>query len=68
MQDIIFKMKLMSIFYVEGFRDLAWAVPLNAYDFPVASINSMEDFALAVKAFTKKINIVPSPNIQTKLL
>jgi hypothetical protein len=54
--------------YVEGFKDLAWAVPLTAYDFPVSNIDNMEDFATAVKAFATQINIVSSLNIQTKLL
>ena len=54
--------------YVEGFKDLAWAVPLSVYDFPVLNIESMEDFGAALKAFAKEINIVSSLNIQTAIL
>jgi hypothetical protein len=54
--------------YVEGFKDLAWAVPLTAYNFPILDINNMEDFGNALNAFAKEINIVSSLNIQTAIL
>ncbi len=54
--------------YVEGFKDLAWAVPLSVYNFPVLDINNMDDLVHAIQAFAKEINIVSSLNIQTALL
>lgn len=54
--------------YVEGFKDLAWAVPLSAYNFPILDINNMDDLVKAIQAFTKEINIVSSLNIQTALI
>ena len=54
--------------YVEGFKDLAWAVPLSIYNFPVLNIENMEDFGEALKAFVKEINIVSSLNIQTSII
>lgn len=54
--------------YVEGFKDLAWAVPLKVYGFPVLSINNNDDFMNAIMAFTKEINIVSPFNIQNAIL
>lgn len=54
--------------YVEGFKELAWAVPLTAYNFPVLYINDTTDFSNAISAFAKEINIVTSFNIQNAIL
>ncbi|HVA98769.1 MAG TPA: hypothetical protein VNG53_07740 [Bacteroidia bacterium] len=54
--------------YVEGFKDLAWAVPLSVYKFPVLDINNTEDFTSAINAFAKEINIVTPFVIQNTLL
>jgi hypothetical protein len=54
--------------YVEGFKDLAWAIPLKDYDFPVLYINDTEDFIEAINAFTKEINIVTPYLIQKAIL
>lgn len=54
--------------YAEGFKDLAWAVPLSAYNFPVLNIESSEDFGNAIKAFAKEINIVSIFSIQNAIL
>lgn len=54
--------------YVEGFKDLAWAVPLSEYNFPIADINNTDDFSSAINAFAKEINIVTPFNIQNALL
>ena len=54
--------------FVEGFRDLAWAIPLSAYNFPVLEINNAEDFSKAIIAFAKEINIVSSFQIQNSIL
>lgn len=54
--------------YVEGYKDLAWAIPLKDYDFPVLDINSSDDFIKAINAFTKEINIVTPYLIQNAIL
>lgn len=54
--------------YVEGFKDLAWALPLSVYNFPVLDINNTEDFKNAIHAFAKEINIVTPFVIQNALL
>ena len=54
--------------YVEGFKDLAWAVPLKEFNFPVLDINNADDFNDAINAFAKEINIVTPLNIQTAIL
>ena len=54
--------------YVEGFKDLAWAIPLTAYNFPVLNINNTDDFIKAIFAFTKEINIVTPFKIQNAIL
>jgi len=54
--------------YVEGFKDLAWAVPLSVYKFPILDINNTEDFKNAIHAFAKEINIVTPFVIQNALL
>ena len=54
--------------YVEGFKDLAWAIPLTAYNFPVLDINNTDDFMKAINAFAKEINIVTPFIIQNAIL
>ncbi len=54
--------------YVEGFKDLAWAVPLSVYDFPVLEINNTDDFIRSINAFAKEINITTPFVIQNALL
>ena len=54
--------------YVEGFKDLAWAVPLTEYNFPILDVNNTDDFNKAINAFAKEINIVTPFVIQNALL
>ncbi|MCE6988488.1 DUF6978 family protein [Dyadobacter sp. CY323] len=54
--------------YVEGFKDLAWAIPLTAYHFPVLEINDGANFAAAIHAFSQEINIITPISIQNSLL
>lgn len=44
-------------FYVSGYKPLAWAVPLEAFDFPVKNISDFESFEDAVIKFSEKINL-----------
>ncbi len=54
--------------YVEGFKDLAWAVPLSVYNFPVLDVNNTDDFRNAINAFAEEINIITPFVIQNALL
>lgn len=54
--------------YVEGYKNLAWAVPLTEYNFPILDINNTDDFSKAISAFAKEINIVTPFVIQNAIL
>ncbi|MBE7177769.1 MAG: hypothetical protein INR69_15290 [Mucilaginibacter polytrichastri] len=54
--------------FVEGFRNLAWAIPLSEYAFSVLDIQNTADYGNAVQAFAKEINIVSPLTIQHVLL
>ena len=54
--------------YVEGFKDLAWAIPLSEYNFPILEISSASDLVHAIHACTKEINIVTAFVIQHTIL
>jgi hypothetical protein len=54
--------------YVEGFKDLPWAIPLSVYNFPILEIENSNHFIDAIQAFAKEINIVSSFNIQNAIL
>jgi hypothetical protein len=53
--------------YVEGYKDLAWAVPIADYNFPVKTINNTDDFIKAIQAFSQELNIVTPFTIQNTL-
>lgn len=54
---------------VEGYRDLAWAVPLNTYDkMSIKQIVSPDQFGLAIIEFAKLINISSKFTTQTSLV
>ena len=51
---------------VDGFSDLAWAIPLKDTDFPIKSIDLMNlytNFAEAIIAYAKYLNIKTTINI-----
>jgi hypothetical protein len=55
--------------FVEGFRDLAWAIPLSDYNnFDVKLVESSGDFASAIKEFTRRINVTTPYQIQEAIL
>lgn len=54
--------------YVEGYKNLAWAIPLKDYNFPVLDIKNTDDFIVAINAFTKEINIVTPFLIQNTIV
>lgn len=54
--------------YVEGFKNLVWAIPLATYNFPVLDIKDTTDYSNAITAFAKEINIVSPFTIQNAIL
>lgn len=54
--------------YVEGYNNLAWAAPLNVYNFPILDINNFDDFAAALNSFSREINITSPFNVLKPLL
>ena len=54
--------------YIEGYKDLVWAIPLSEYNFPVLSVDNTDDLKNAISAFCKEINIITPFSIQSTLL
>lgn len=44
-------------YVVEGYKPLAWAIPLELDDFPVKELNDREDYTRTLNAFFQKINL-----------
>ncbi len=44
-------------YIVDGYRPLAWAIPLDFDDFPVKKLNGRENYANTLNAFFQKINL-----------
>lgn len=56
-------------FFVESYKDLAWAMPLKDYqNFKVPNIESMEDYYKAVVEFGKHTNIITKFVVQQAIL
>lgn len=55
---LIFTNEAHIHYHVEGYKSLAWAIPLKDTDFATQDINNTDEFADAVSAFVKKINII----------
>jgi hypothetical protein len=57
-------------YVVEGYKPLAWAIPLELDDFPVKKLNGREDYIRTLNAFFQKINVktVITFNHQMKIL
>lgn len=50
--------------YVEDYRPLAWAIPLEITQFPIKDINELSDLSVLIDTFAKHINIKSQLNIQ----
>lgn len=44
-------------YVVNGYKPLAWAIPLEFDAFPVKELNGREDYSRTLNAFFKKINL-----------
>lgn len=54
--------------YVEGYKPLAWAIPLNDIDFPVKDITHPADLSDLIFNFAREINLKSLINIQHTIL
>ncbi len=54
--------------YVEGYRPLAWAIPLSDIDFPIKDITHPSDLSDLIFNFARRINLKSLINIQQAIL
>lgn len=54
--------------YVEGYKPLVWAIPLEDTDFPVKNIDDISDLNDLIVNFAKKINLNSNLHIQQAIL
>ncbi len=50
--------------YVEGYKSLAWAMPLSVSDFPIKDLQGMSEISDLLINFGKEINLKSRLNIQ----
>jgi len=44
-------------YVVDGYKPLAWAIPLETDDFPIKELNGRDDYTRTLNAFFQKINL-----------
>lgn len=54
--------------FVEGYKPLAWAIPLAVTDFPIKDISNTSDLNDLIVNFAKKINLTSKINLQQAIL
>ncbi|MBD1259805.1 hypothetical protein HZY62_04335 [Maribacter polysiphoniae] len=54
--------------FVEGYKPLAWAIPLADTDFPIKEINDASDLSDLITNFARLINLKSLINIQQAIL
>lgn len=62
-----FKRESHIHFYVEGYKPLAWAMPLSKYNFEIKNLENDNDYTDALFHFGRFLNVVPDLNIQYTL-
>lgn len=53
--------------YVEGYRPLAWALPLSDYDFSIQNLKEKQDVVDLLLKFADTINIISNIHIKSSL-
>ena len=53
--------------YVEGYRPLAWAIPLKYTNFQIKELNNITDLSDLITNFAKEINLSSRLNIQQSI-
>ncbi len=54
--------------YAEGYKPLAWAIPLEDTDFPIKYLNHQSDLNELIVNFANKINLKSKINIQQSII
>lgn len=54
-------------YVVDGYRPLAWAIPLDDDKFPIKELNGRDDYAKTLQAFFKKINLKTEITFNTQM-
>lgn len=52
---------------VDGYKPLAWAIPLEKDNFPVTELKVREDYAGTLKAFFQRINVKTNITFNTQM-
>jgi hypothetical protein len=55
-------------FYVEGYRPLAWAMPLKEHSFDVKELASEADYVAALTNFAKLLNVQSKLSVQMAMM
>lgn len=55
-------------FYVEGYKPLAWAMPLQDSDFPIKDIKHQSDINELITNFAEKVNLKSKIDIQQAII
>ncbi len=55
-------------FYVEGYKPLAWAMPLSEHSFDVKELTSDVDYVTALTNFAKLLNVQSILNVQMSMM
>ncbi len=51
-------------YYVQGYKPLAWAVPLDEDPFPIKDLKDLSQFIPIFQAFGQRINLVSTISVQ----
>ncbi len=54
-------------YVVNGYKPLAWAIPLEFDEFPVKKLNGREDYIRTLNAFFQKINLKTAITINNQM-
>lgn len=55
-------------FYVQGYKPLAWALPLKKHPFEIKELTSESDYASALTKFAELLNVQSKLNVQMALM
>ena len=54
-------------YVVDGYKPLAWAIPLENDEFPIKELGGREDYAATLQAFFDKINVKTTITFNTQM-
>ena len=53
--------------YVEGYKPLAWAIPIEKYDFSIKDIIDFSSFEDAISVFCQRMNVISKYSVEGRL-